>query len=510
MVKRAAYFIVVIFLLALVTGCTLVPSTQRSREPQQEGGPTPTPIPTPIVPTKPVYEVKQGEVINIIQFSGRVSPVEERELFFETGGRVRAVYVERDDLVTAGQLLADLEIDDLERDLASTLLDLERADQQLAEAEQAHGDALARAELRLSMAEANLANADRDNAFALARAKLDLAIKEIQLLKERNQDLSPKETIAQVDLEKARIGLRQAQAAYDAIAYGDSAGASSQAMNLERATLDFTKAQATYDLTVRDMTDREFDINLIEQSIALARLKIEELETGGPGEQLVQAVALAQLEVNILNRGLDPLYANNVERAKLNVEKLDAAIADAQIIAPFDGEVVTISLVEGRDVTPYNPVIIVANPSLLEISANPTDAQLRELTEEMPLTITLSNRPGEIFNGLIRRLPYPYGGGGRSQGVEDEDTSTRITMDVTPEEAGLTQGNLVRIEVELERKDKVLWLAPQAIRTFDGRKFVVVQEGDAQRRVDIKVGIESEDRVEIEEGLTVGQVIVGP
>jgi multidrug efflux pump subunit AcrA (membrane-fusion protein) len=67
------------------------------------------------------------------------------------------------------------------------------------------------------------------------------------------------------------------------------------------------------------------------------------------------------------------------------------------------------------------------------------------------------------------------------------------------------------VNVVLERKDDVLWLPPQAIRTFEGRKFVVVQEeGEAQRRVDVKVGIESEDRVEIEEGLTEGQVVIGP
>jgi multidrug efflux pump subunit AcrA (membrane-fusion protein) len=73
----------------------------------------------------------------------------------------------------------------------------------------------------------------------------------------------------------------------------------------------------------------------------------------------------------------------------------------------------------------------------------------------------------------------------------------------------LALGDLQRVTVVLERKDNVLWLPPQAIRTFEGRKFVVVQEGDAQLRVDVKVGIESEDRVEIEEGLTDGQIVVG-
>ena len=62
----------------------------------------------------------------------------------------------------------------------------------------------------------------------------------------------------------------------------------------------------------------------------------------------------------------------------------------------------------------------------------------------------------------------------------------------------------------LERKEDVLWLPPAAIRTFEGRKFVVIQEGAIQRRVDVTVGIESDDRVEIVSGVEEGDVVVGP
>ena len=51
---------------------------------------------------------------------------------------------------------------------------------------------------------------------------------------------------------------------------------------------------------------------------------------------------------------------------------------------------------------------------------------------------------------------------------------------------------------------------PQAVRTFEGRRFVVVQEEGAQRRVDITQGIKQDDRVEIVEGLEEGQVILAP
>jgi multidrug efflux pump subunit AcrA (membrane-fusion protein) len=147
------------------------------------------------------------------------------------------------------------------------------------------------------------------------------------------------------------------------------------------------------------------------------------------------------------------------------------------------------------------------------VSADLVSTDLKDLAEGMPATVVLVSRPGQEIKGVIRQLPYPYGGGGRIAGTtteaEEQDKSTRVTLEATAKEAGFELGDLARVTVVLERKDKVLWLPPQAIRTFEGRKFVVIQDGEAQRRVDIKVGIESEDRVEIKEGLTEGQIVVG-
>ena len=75
---------------------------------------TPTPLPTPVVLEKPTYTVELGTVVETLEFTGRASPVQEQELFFETGGNVSAVNVARGDWVKAGDVLAELEVDDLE------------------------------------------------------------------------------------------------------------------------------------------------------------------------------------------------------------------------------------------------------------------------------------------------------------------------------------------------------------------------------------------------------------
>lgn len=55
----------------------------------------------------------------------------------------------------------------------------------------------------------------------------------------------------------------------------------------------------------------------------------------------------------------------------------------------------------------------------------------------------------------------------------------------------------------------MLWLPPAAIRTFQGRTFVVIEAANGQRRADVRLGIQSPTRVEILEGVGVDEVIIG-
>ena len=112
-------------------------------------------------------------------------------------------------------------------------------------------------------------------------------------------------------------------------------------------------------------------------------------------------------------------------------------------------------------------------------------------------------------SGSIPRLPYFLQTAPGTQ-VTDQDLTTRVSMDTPPADLGLEMGDRVDVSVLLNSRQNVLWLPPQAIRAFEGRKFVIVQEGQTQRRLDIKTGIESEDRVEVLEGLDEGQVIISP
>ena len=64
--------------------------------------------------------------------------------------------------------------------------------------------------------------------------------------------------------------------------------------------------------------------------------------------------------------------------------------------------------------------------------------------------------------------------------------------------------------IQLASKSDVLWLPPDAIRTAGGRTFVIINSDSGPKRVDVELGLQTRDMVEIVSGLDEGQVVVSP
>ena len=414
---------------------------------------TPTPIPTSVVPTNPTYEVQRGDVVRLLQFSGRVAPVLEQELFFKTGGWVDTVYVRRNDVVQEGDLLAELEVTDLKNQIIQK--------------------------------EAELTSVQMDYARRMTEAANNVRAAELNLAKLQASASDAATLSARQNIERARTRLAEAQDEYnksldrswerEEVRVGYAKGVQDAQWNLEMA-------EAQYRDVMRGIQRTQYDIEMAQMNLDLALLRESEVEAG-----------------------LD------ITRTVLSLNRLQDQLNDALIVAPFEGVVLQINVMEGRQVQGYTPMLVIADPSALEITADLQDSEKSELSEGMELVAEFLNRPGEQFPALIRRLPYPYSGGGRTGGAADTDSSVRITLvGVDPASAGYIIGDRFRMTVELERSEDTLWLPPQAVRTFEGRSFVVSQEGGGQRRVDVRLGIRSPERVESLEGVTEGQLVIAP
>lgn len=210
-------------------------------------------------------------------------------------------------------------------------------------------------------------------------------------------------------------------------------------------------------------------------------------------------VELAQIDFDELMQrlGIDPSAAVT--------DELDAQVAQARAFAPADGTIIA-AVTVGRNVSQATPAFVLGDPDKLEVVAElgAGDEQVREMFEGMPVTITVDAKAGVELQGTIRQLPSPFGTG------PAEERVLHIVLDAAPSADTYQTGDKVTVRITLASKEGVLWLPPDAVRSAGGRTFVIVNSDSGPKRVDIEIGLQTRDMVEIVSGLAEGQVVVGP
>ena len=272
---------------------------------------------------------------------------------------------------------------------------------------------------------------------------------------------------------------------------------------LQQAQIAFEQAKLALQ---RGQDKQKYAVQLAQLDLQEAQIRRQQATS--PSEQQLADIGVRRAQINLAQAqaaGGDLDLQKQVDAAKLAYDRLKTQVDAGRLYAPYDGQVSAIAAQPGAAVEAYKPVMTVVDPRQREIRVdNALSTDLSRLSPQQAVTILFSRYSDTPVKGVIDRLP---GAAASKQPTSGRDTAIHIKYD--PGKLSLDFGDLARATVTLQRKDNVLWLPPQAIRTFQGRRFVVVDEGNRQRRVDVKLGIQGPDRVEIVEGLKQGQKVVG-
>lgn len=441
-------------ILFSLTACNLLSSAPAASL-NQQAAPTPTSYPTPQAAARPTFTVQRGTVQEVASFTGRWLPRDQYALAFESAGTLRSVKVQRGDTVTAGQLLADYDTTELLDQLASAELELETVNLRLASGEESGRDALIDA--RFALADANLSLQSRQNNYPWTSLES-----------------------ARLALEEARRQLRDAQRAYDdAISRADSSASAvdSAYQALQSAQAGVKSAELSYYGSAQSFNQHEYSIAGAENAVLRSQLELEEALNGG---------------------GISPEDIQSLRAAQMNLEQVKEKIRRASLYAPVDGVVLEVSVQPGDQVESFRTVMVIARPEPGEVISNIPFNDTQRLDVGMVGVCQLPNRPETAVQCAIRQLPLSS---------RDVDQSVRIGAQLD-KVTQMALGQVVEVEMPLQTRENVLWLPPQAIRNFQNRTFVVVLTSDGERVVDVTLGLQTQERVEIISGLAEGDVIV--
>ena len=441
------------------------------------GRATPTLVPTPITVEKPVYTVQRGTVTEVVQLTGRVTPVQQENLYFRSDGVVMEVLVQTGDSVEANTVLARLD-----------------------EPEQYQAN-VAATELAYLQAQRNLEQVTLDMPIKLAEAKLAL--------------------------EEASAELDKAQAAVDALSYPRVV----DSLTLEKFRTDFAMAeqrlnmaQTRYDdLSDRPVTDssRAAALNTLIEARRQNYLALINLNWA-KGEYTQEEIDRIHTELDLAKANYDKagaevaLWEADNPTSELAMAELTLADAEARLTmaqraleavelrAPFAGEILSLGIAPGSSVSAFQSVITLADPGQLEIRAIPETDDLVKLSVGQEAVIRLSSQSGQDLAAKITSLPLA-----NSVSTIETGIDSSVHLQLEDKTMPLTLGEAAVAVITIDQREDVLWLPPAALRSFQGETFVYVEAGGVQRRVNVTVGLRSADRVEIVYGLEEGQTVIG-
>lgn len=213
-------------------------------------------------------------------------------------------------------------------------------------------------------------------------------------------------------------------------------------------------------------------------------------------------IELAELSLSELESDINPALQAQVDQAQLRVDELNAMMENAKLVAPFDGVVTRVQVDVGDAVSEVDTAVILSDLNRLVVRAFVNEEDMAEMIEGQEATIALASRPGDLFAATVLSMPPPFG-----TGETLEENTMLFELGAASD---FESGDRVTIELMLAERQDVLWLPAAALREFRGRFFIVLQEGDTQRRVDVDLGLQTDDRAEILDGVAEGDVVVGP
>jgi len=255
----------------------------------------------------------------------------------------------------------------------------------------------------------------------------------------------------------------------------------------------------------------------VEEGQLIAELDVDDLKKTLRSQSLAFKQQELQMKKTLQTRDeMDPL---EYEQAVLNFEQARQGLIDMQeeidkavLTAPYSGTVVGLSVQEGAQIKAYDAICTIADPNNLVVAATMSRDDLEKIAIDMEVQVDINN--AGKFTGKVKQMPTTNNsnnnGGGQGGSQEPLRLDQFLLVEVKDLPKTVTRGTPLSIAVVTNRKENVVVIPTVALRTIGARAYVQIAEADGTKReVDVEVGQQTATDVEILQGLTPGQKVVG-
>jgi len=401
--------------------------------------------PKPAVPR--TTKVKRGDLVVGVRETGFVEPIKRVEVKSKVAGMLAELAVDEGDRVEKGQLVARLDVPELEA----------QRDQVVAQSD------AARARLR--------------------QARLSRAL-EAQLVESQLRQAESNWRVAQSSVQEAETRHRDAQRLYENNKrLLESGGYVSQN--------EVDSAKATLDLAAQGMASAEERVREQEAAVRIAEARRTEVEMSQSRVAEAEA-SLQQIQDSLAE--IESRLQDSVIRAPC------AGVVIARHVR--EGELITAVSYYGAGA----PIVTIGDLSTMLVKVNLNEVDVAKVKLGQSVAITVDALPDRPFKGRVTRISSASSGEIGESGI----VRFPVEITVTGKAAALKPGMSANVEIACHRVKRVLWVPNDALFEKDGKWFVTVVTGKRKGKPvtedrEVTKGLATDARTEIRSGIKEGE-----
>lgn len=309
--------------------------------------------------------------------------------------------------------------------------------------------------------------------------------------------------LVEFDNQNQLNNIRDREAEYDNLVHQIEKKRADQAAALAADKTEMTGAEidvqtAKVEIRKNDLIPKnQAEIN--QENLAEAEAKLKLLQETFKLKREAEAADLRILEIQL-------------ERARQTVLHERTNVGKMTIRSPMDGLVVlspmtkgtrTLDPEEGDEISSGRNIMLVVNPSLMEVSAQINQVEVSQAHVGQAAEIRLDAYPGLRFPGRIEHI---------SAAADSNINSNQIRyfsvlVSVQGSDPNLLPDLTAAVDVELEARENVLLLPRNAVRMREDSAFVRVLENGGSEVREIGAGPSNECDIIVESGLEEGTTV---
>jgi HlyD family secretion protein len=366
-------------------------------------------------------KVVRTNLMTSVDSSGSVIPAAKLQLSFGAAGTVMDVKAKVGDHVKKGDVLATLDATDLQS--------------KVTQAEQAY--------LIQQLTYSATVQPDPSQVL-IARTAYTNALTAYNVALRDYGNLADKTTVQCSQLTTAKDALDRAQTAYDRLANDHQAKnyLSGDWGPFQSVVNNLTNAQSAYDLAVSDCNVTKTNLN--DSAVRSARAQVQSAKANL--DNLLAPRAEKQIQA-----------AAQLEQSRLSLVQAQQNLADATLVAPFDGVITIINITAGG-ASGSGAAIEMADMSQLHVDVLVDETQISTVKPGQKTQLTLDALPGITLTGQVANIDPA---GTISQGVVNYNVHVNLDPTNVPVRLDMT----ANASIIAATRENVLAVPNAAIRT---------------------------------------------